>query len=75
MRFGIFSNGQRNNSVAAITYAEDLYEVVLADKLGFEEAWISEHIGLHRIDLKLFTAEVAPRLAALDPDTHSADAP
>lgn len=43
MRFGLFSNGQRLNEVARISYDEDLYEVVLADKLGFDEAWISEH--------------------------------
>jgi len=43
MRFGLFSNGQRRNTVAKISYEEDLQEVVLADQLGIEEAWISEH--------------------------------
>lgn len=48
MQFGIFSNGERNNTVAADSYDEDLYEVMLADRLGFQEAWISEHLrGTH----------------------------
>jgi alkanesulfonate monooxygenase SsuD/methylene tetrahydromethanopterin reductase-like flavin-dependent oxidoreductase (luciferase family) len=45
MDFGLFSNGERTNQIAADTYDEDLYEVTLADKLGFKEAWISEHLG------------------------------
>jgi alkanesulfonate monooxygenase SsuD/methylene tetrahydromethanopterin reductase-like flavin-dependent oxidoreductase (luciferase family) len=48
MEFGIFSNGERNNTIAADSYDEDLYEVMLAEKLGFREAWISEHLrGTH----------------------------
>ena len=43
MRLGLFSNGQRRNSLAKISYEEDLQEVILADELGLEEAWISEH--------------------------------
>ena len=43
MRFGLFSNGNRLNQVAKISYDADLAEIVLADKLGMEEAWISEH--------------------------------
>ncbi len=45
MDFGLFSNGERTNKVAADTYDEDLAEVMLADRLGFKEAWISEHVG------------------------------
>jgi len=45
MDFGLFSNGERTNKVAADTYDEDLFEVTLADRLGFKEAWISEHLG------------------------------
>src|SRR5216110_2143084 len=45
MDFGLFSNGERTNKLAADTYDEDLYEVMLADRLGFKEAWISEHVG------------------------------
>lgn len=43
MEFGLFLNGERHNEIAKATYDEDLEEVVLADELGFEEAWISEH--------------------------------
>ena len=43
MRFGLFTNGNRLNQVAKISYDADLAEIVLADKLGMEEAWISEH--------------------------------
>ena len=45
MRFGIFSNGFRPHTSAAQTYDEDLGEIVLADELGFEVAFISEHHG------------------------------
>ena len=45
MDFGLFSNGERTNKVAADSYDEDLYEVMLADRLGVKEAWISEHVG------------------------------
>lgn len=50
MQFGIFSNGLRRNRVAADTYEEDLYEVQVADEVGFGEAWISEHVGGWRPD-------------------------
>lgn len=43
MEFGLFSNGERGNPVARTTYDEDLAELVLADELGMQEAWISEH--------------------------------
>ena len=43
MEFGIFSeSGVRGNAVAAQSYAEDLQEIVAADRLGFCEAWIAE---------------------------------
>src|SRR5712691_4310404 len=45
MEFGIFSNGFRPHTTAAQTYAEDLAEIVLADQLGFRDAYISEHHG------------------------------
>jgi alkanesulfonate monooxygenase SsuD/methylene tetrahydromethanopterin reductase-like flavin-dependent oxidoreductase (luciferase family) len=44
VEFGLFSNGERNNQVAAISYDEDLFEIKLADRLGMREAWISEHL-------------------------------
>jgi alkanesulfonate monooxygenase SsuD/methylene tetrahydromethanopterin reductase-like flavin-dependent oxidoreductase (luciferase family) len=43
MQFGIFSNGNRNNKVAKVSYDEDLHEIIVADRLGMREAWISEH--------------------------------
>jgi alkanesulfonate monooxygenase SsuD/methylene tetrahydromethanopterin reductase-like flavin-dependent oxidoreductase (luciferase family) len=45
MEFGVFSNGQRRNEIAAISYEQDLREIILADELGFTEAWISEHLS------------------------------
>ena len=54
MHFGIFSNGFRPHTTAAQTYDEDIYEIVLADKLGFRDAYISEHHGeppyINRVD-------------------------
>ncbi len=57
MRFGILSNGFRPHTTAAATYAEDLYEIVLADELGFGEAWISEH---HAQPLYINTVDTLP---------------
>lgn len=45
MEFGIFSNGFRPHTTASQTYEEDLSEIVLADQLGFRDAYISEHHG------------------------------
>ena len=45
MEFGIFSNGFRPHTTASQTYEEDLSEIVLADRLGFRDAYISEHHG------------------------------
>jgi limonene 1,2-monooxygenase len=45
MEFGIFSNGFRPHTSASQTYDEDLREIVLADRLGFRDAYISEHHG------------------------------
>jgi alkanesulfonate monooxygenase SsuD/methylene tetrahydromethanopterin reductase-like flavin-dependent oxidoreductase (luciferase family) len=50
VEFGLFSNGHRNNAIATPTYDDDLHEIITADRLGFHEAWISEHIGLNRPD-------------------------
>jgi len=43
MEFGIFSNGLRPNRSPDAAWDEDMFEVELADQLGFREAWISEH--------------------------------
>ena len=45
MEFGVFSNGFRPHTTASQTYEEDLSEIVLADRLGFRDAYISEHHG------------------------------
>ncbi len=54
MEFGIFSNGFRPHTSAARTYEEDIHEIVLADQLGFRDAYISEHHGeppyINRVD-------------------------
>ena len=46
MKFGLFSNGYRMRPVARDSYEDDLHEVVTADRLGFDEAWVSEHVVL-----------------------------
>src|SRR5439155_4646814 len=45
MEFGLFSNGFRPHTTAAATYEEDLQDLIVADELGFRDAWISEHHG------------------------------
>jgi limonene 1,2-monooxygenase len=45
LHFGIFSNGFRLHTTASATYEEDLQELILADQLGYRDAWISEHHG------------------------------
>jgi limonene 1,2-monooxygenase len=54
MEFGIFSKGFRPHTSAARTYEEDIREIVLADQLGFRDAYISEHHGeppyINRVD-------------------------
>ena len=43
MEFGLFSNSRRYKRETNEQWAEDLREIAVADKLGFDEAWISEH--------------------------------
>src|SRR5262245_39943655 len=54
MEFGIFSNGFRPHTKAAQSYELDIREIVLADELGFRDAYISEHHGeapyINRVD-------------------------
>src|SRR6202044_2161332 len=45
MEFGIFSNGFRPHTTTSQTYEEDLAEIVLADQLGYRDAYISEDHG------------------------------
>jgi limonene 1,2-monooxygenase len=54
MEFGIFSNGFRPHTIAGDSYNEDIREIVLAEELGFRDAYISEHHGeqpyINRVD-------------------------
>ncbi len=43
MEFGIWSNGFRRRTSPAQTFQMDLEEIILADQLGFRDAYISEH--------------------------------
>jgi limonene 1,2-monooxygenase len=43
MEFGLFSNDRRPDRTLGEAWDEDIFEVVAADKLGFTEAWLSEH--------------------------------
>ena len=39
MEFGIFSNNRRFERTLADAWDRDIFEIVTADKLGFQEAW------------------------------------
>ena len=43
MEFGIFSNSRRPARTNGDAWDEDIFEIVTADQLGFNVAWISEH--------------------------------
>jgi len=43
MKFGLFSNNRRPLKTLGEAWEEDIFEIVTADGLGFDEAWISEH--------------------------------
>lgn len=43
MEFGLFSNSRRPTRTQAETWEEDIFEIATADRLGFDQAWISEH--------------------------------
>ncbi len=42
---GLFCNQQRARSNVAESWSEDIDEIVAGDRLGFQEAWVSEHTG------------------------------
>jgi limonene 1,2-monooxygenase len=69
MEFGIFSNGFRPHTTAAQTYQDDIDEIVLADKLGFRDVFISEHHGeapyINRVDTIPAPEFMMCKLAAL----------
>ncbi|MBJ7598153.1 MAG: LLM class flavin-dependent oxidoreductase [Candidatus Dormibacteraeota bacterium] len=43
MDFGIFSQHHRPGRAVADAYDDDEFELLTADRLGYREAWISEH--------------------------------
>lgn len=43
MDFGLFSNDRRPDRTLGDAWNEDIREIVAADRLGFHEAWLSEH--------------------------------
>ena len=43
MKFGLFSNSRRPGKAQHQIWDDDLHEIAVADGLGFDEAWISEH--------------------------------
>ncbi|HVA26102.1 MAG TPA: LLM class flavin-dependent oxidoreductase [Chloroflexota bacterium] len=69
MEFGIFSNGNRMFRPAAEAWDEDLWEIALADELGFQEAWISEHATL--AELILCRAAAMTRRIRLGPGVRT----
>lgn len=52
MKFGLLSHDDRYHPQSADAWDDDLDEVILADKLGFAEAWITEHFGAPRPGLQ-----------------------
>ncbi len=69
MQFGLFSHGFRLHTSAAASFDEDLLEIVLADELGFRDAWIAEHHGepdyIDRVDVNPIPELLICRAAAL----------
>ena len=43
MEFGLFSNNRRPDRPIGEAWDEDIYEAEVADRLGFNEIWFSEH--------------------------------
>jgi len=43
MEFGLFSNNRRPDRPIGEAWNEDIYEAEVADRLGFNEIWFSEH--------------------------------
>jgi alkanesulfonate monooxygenase SsuD/methylene tetrahydromethanopterin reductase-like flavin-dependent oxidoreductase (luciferase family) len=43
MEFGLFSNNRRPDRVIGDAWNEDIYEAEVADRLGINEIWFSEH--------------------------------
>ncbi|MBM2810737.1 MAG: 3,6-diketocamphane 1,6-monooxygenase [Chloroflexi bacterium] len=77
MEFGLFSHDERNFKVAADAWDEDLYEIVAGDRLGFSEAWITEHSTGPRpgiqpcADLFIIKAATLTKQIRLGPGIHA----
>src|SRR5687768_8640857 len=49
MEFGLFSHSTRKNTIPADSYDQDLAEIIVADKLGFAECWVAEHLASSKL--------------------------
>ncbi|MBM2810707.1 MAG: putative monooxygenase, partial [Chloroflexi bacterium] len=52
MQFGVLSHDERNPQSAQQAWNEDLYEIMAADRLGYVEAWVTEHFGAPRLGMQ-----------------------
>ena len=67
MQIGFFCNQQRARSDVATSWQEDMEEAILADRLGFDEGWISEHTGSAWLPDALPAPDIAILLTDLAP--------
>ncbi len=58
MEFGIFSNQQRHMTDVQVSWEEDVHEVVVAEQVGLDVAWISEHSGFRFLQDAVVSAEM-----------------
>ncbi len=58
MQYGIFSNQQRHMTDVQASWAEDVREVVAAEEVGLDVAWISEHSGFPFLQDAVVSAEM-----------------
>jgi len=69
LEFGLFSNGHRPHTTAMQTYEEDLFEIVTADELGYQYAWVSEHhaepVYMNKVDTNPIPEMLICKAAAL----------
>lgn len=77
MEFGIWSQGEGRQTQASVTFKEDLHEVIIADEIGFKEAWIAEHWGssykdvISAVDPFLCQAAMVTKQIRLGPGVRS----
>lgn len=70
MKFGVFStnSGDGPHTQAAASWEEDLRAIVTAERLGFEEAWVAEHVGPKRATTMCVADHLICKAAALTKD-------